>query len=741
MLRKLRNQIRLAGLTGILSLFAVNTVFAQFTNGNIVVLQVGDGSGSLSSAATASFLQEYNTTTANQTVPLYSVPLPTTGAARLTNAGSSTSEGYISRSADSLRLVVAGYDAATGTASVAGTASATVNRVVDTVNAAGAVGRAASTATQFTGGNIRSAYSANGDNYWASGSNTGTYYLGNTATPAVVQSVNANTRVLKGYNGNLYYTSASAGTFGLNRISGYPTSSSTPTLLVNTATGSSPYGFAVNDAETVVYIADDRTNGSGGIQKWVLGLVGWAHAYTLSVGTNIGARGLEVDFSGTDPVLYATTTDNKLVKITDNGSAAAFTVLATAPANTAFRGVAFAPKVMLNCVPPTLTSVSTDVTCGNTADGTISLGVSGGSGPFTYSWTGPGGYTATTENITGLAPSIYTVVVNGGGCTATLTDTINAPVTLSVSTTPMGSTQFCEGDSLTLTATATGSNISYTWLMDGAPVNNATGNTLVVTEDGTYETIVTAPGSCPDTSAAIVVTTNPAPVFTVAPSGALGICAGDSAIFDADYDPAYSYQWYMNGMPLSNADSSSLVAAAAGSYYVVVTDTNTSCAATGDTIALTVNPLPVPVISVISVGGVQTVTTNTPFNSYQWYYNNQIVVDSTSQYMATIGQGNYYVVVTDSNGCSDTSNVLSIFLDVTDVDAAAISVYPNPAQDLLHVMAPATVNVTIADMQGRVLIQERSGKILLKGLASGMYVITITRTDGALLRAEKLIIR
>jgi hypothetical protein len=53
---------------------------------------------------------------------------------------------------------------------------------------------------------------------------------------------------------------------------------------------------------------------------------------------------------GFQPVLYATTgapasTGNALVKFVDTGSAASFTHVATAPANSAFRGVALAPDV------------------------------------------------------------------------------------------------------------------------------------------------------------------------------------------------------------------------------------------------------------------------------------------------------------------------------------------------------------------------------------------------------------
>lgn len=48
--------------------------------------------------------------------------------------------------------------------------------------------------------------------------------------------------------------------------------------------------------------------------------------------------------------------------------------------------------------------------------GSIDLSVSGGIAPFTYSWSGPSGFTATTEDITGLEYGNYTVTVTDKYC-------------------------------------------------------------------------------------------------------------------------------------------------------------------------------------------------------------------------------------------------------------------------------------------------------------------------------------
>ncbi len=55
------------------------------------------------------------------------------------------------------------------------------------------------------------------------------------------------------------------------------------------------------------------------------------------------------------------------------------------------------------------------------SDGAIDLTVSGGTAPFTYAWTGPAGYTSTSEDITGLVGGDYSVTItDANGCTGSV---------------------------------------------------------------------------------------------------------------------------------------------------------------------------------------------------------------------------------------------------------------------------------------------------------------------------------
>jgi hypothetical protein len=120
----------------------------------------------------------------------------------------------------------------------------------------------------------------------------------------------------------------------------------TPSVYLATGSGSSPYAFAFNPDFTTVYVADDTLAGSGGVQRWDYNGSAWAMSYAFNALTNVGARGLAVDFSGAHPLIYATTAEstfNRLVVITDMGVSSAVTTLATAGVNQIFHGMAFAP--------------------------------------------------------------------------------------------------------------------------------------------------------------------------------------------------------------------------------------------------------------------------------------------------------------------------------------------------------------------------------------------------------------
>ncbi|MBS1723074.1 MAG: hypothetical protein JSS66_09005 [Armatimonadetes bacterium] len=345
-----------------LSALGVGSAYAgNFTPGNLVVSRVGDGSAALTSAATPVFLEEI--TTAGAAVQTIALPTADSGGNQTcTNSGNAGSEGFLSLSTDNKFVLFVGYDAPVGTAAIAGTVSATFNRVVGRVGADGALDTTTAF-DSFNTGNIRAATSTDGSAFWMAGTGSGSgsastggaryvqYGPGNLTT--LLTDAPTNWRVLQIVNGQLY-GSAMSGTFrGVNTIgSGLPTGSGNITTLLpgfdpSSTSPQSIYDFAFADGGSTLYVADDRALASGGgLQKWTFDGTNWVLQYTIQAGIGTGIRGMAIVPDPLGNHIYATTSEtsaNNLVALQDLGSGSSFAVIATAPANTRYRGVCFTP--------------------------------------------------------------------------------------------------------------------------------------------------------------------------------------------------------------------------------------------------------------------------------------------------------------------------------------------------------------------------------------------------------------
>ena len=340
----------------LLGLSAATSFGAAFGSGDLVVVQSGDGSAALSSAATAAFLDEFPSAGGSM---VQQIALPTSaigGNAALTLSGSATSEGFLTLSANGQYLTVAGYNQAPGTASVTGSIG---NRTVARIDLNGNIDTTTVLNDATSIGNVRSVISDNGSGIWVDSSSGGIRYVnyGTTGTSVQLSSTPSNVRVVNIFAGQLYTSSASGAFQGIASVgTGVPTTSGQTTTLLPgfpTSSGPSPYDYVFANS-TTLYVADDRSaTSSGGLQKWIFNGSSWSLAYTLNSGITAGLRGLTATTDGAgNETLYATTAEssaNKLVSITDSLAATTlpgsetFTIIATAAANTAYRGVEFIP--------------------------------------------------------------------------------------------------------------------------------------------------------------------------------------------------------------------------------------------------------------------------------------------------------------------------------------------------------------------------------------------------------------
>jgi hypothetical protein len=331
------------------------TYTGSFTAGNLVVSRMGAGtayptlSGYPETPGTtyAVFLQELTPTGTS----VFTYPMPTVGSKRLTQAASSTAEGFITRTPNGEAIVFAGYDAAPAVTALTG-----LPRVANVIGLNYATTRAFSSSSLYTGGTNFRSVASDGTNYWTSGNSVGINYV-TGGTPTVISSAITNTRVINTFNGNLYFSTGS-GTPGIYKVgTGLPTSSTTNTLVVAIpGTSPSPYDFVFSADGNTLYVADDRTSVQGGVYKFTFNGSTWSQAAHYYLGASYpSTSSLVVDFyTYAQPRLYVvarlnTTSQSIIASFDDNGATGeitpTFTTISTSPAFTTYRGIEFAPCV------------------------------------------------------------------------------------------------------------------------------------------------------------------------------------------------------------------------------------------------------------------------------------------------------------------------------------------------------------------------------------------------------------
>ncbi len=208
---------------------------------------------------------------------------------------------------------------------------------------------------------------------------------------------------------------------------------------------------------------------------------------------------------------------------------------------------------------------------------------------------------------------------------------------------------------------------------------------------------------------------NPTPPFSLlSVSPGTTSCQRDSVRLEVY--PGFAYEWFWNDTILVSNSGSAYYAKSAGNYKVKIIDPATGCYTwSGDTnlIFQPTTPPGFPNVGISYSNGILS-SNLTGTWAYQWIFWNGtswLPIAPPLGSVATLNptqSGNYALIATNSFGCGDTSNVITV--GDAGMDSWVqnhVVVFPNPAGRELHIRWPSglsgTYEIQIHDLSGRLM--------------------------------------
>jgi large repetitive protein len=310
-----------------------------------------------------------------------------------------------------------------------------------------------------------------------------------------------------------------------------------------------------------------------------------------------------------------------------------------------------------------------DISCNGFTDGSAEVLPTDGTPPYTYLWDAAAG-NQTTQEATNLGAGIYFVTVtDDNGCTIersiTLVDPTQLDATTSVTSDYNGEDISCNGfTDGSAEVVPTDGTAPYTYLWDAAAGNQTTQEAINLGA-GTYFVIVTDINGCSVTrdvtlseptqlDATISVTSD----FNGEDISCNGFTDGSAEVNPTDGTPPYTYLWDAAAGNQTTQEATNL---GAGTYFVTVTDDNGCTIERSITL---VDPTQLDATTTVTSnyngediscngftdGSAEVLPTDgTPPYTYLW---DAAAGNQTTQEATNLGAGNYFVTVTDNNGCT-----------------------------------------------------------------------------------------
>ena len=305
-------------------------------------------------------------------------------------------------------------------------------------------------------------------------------------------------------------------------------------------------------------------------------------------------------------------------------------------------------------------------TCNGDNTGSITVNVTGGIPPFSFSINGGTTWQATGEFLNLFAGTYTVIVKDGNGCTTTVgPNTINEPSKITITAEIVDDVTICwYNNNGSIVVLATGGTDDLQFSIDGGLTWQADGffNNLVV---GTYQVAVKDAKGCIKNGSLLTVAGPPAIVIDPTSTTTNVTCNGytDGAVNIIATGGTGALTYSLNGgAPQATGLFTGLTA---GTYTITITDAN-SCKL--DHVVTITEPDPITftsqaftditcsgandgTITIVAAGGLP---------PYQYSIDGGLTFPNATGIFTGLGAGNYTVNVKDANGCIIVGNTYTI---------------------------------------------------------------------------------
>jgi gliding motility-associated-like protein len=379
----------------------------------------------------------------------------------------------------------------------------------------------------------------------------------------------------------------------------------------------------------------------------------------------------------------------------------------------------------------------------------------------TYNWSGPSGYSSTTQNPTInnapiTAAGTYSVTATLNSCTSSAGTTIVVIHPTPVTPTAGSNTPVCTGNTLNLTSSTPSGGVTYAWTGPNAFSNtqqNPSISNVTTAAAGTYSVIATATlGTCPSATGTTTVVINPTPNISGSSSSNPTNCAsstGSITLTGLTASTAYTVKYTQGATPQTTtivSDGSGAVVILnlpAGTYTnVSVTLNNCPSNVVGPFTLVDPTPPATPVAGsnspVCSGNTLNLTATTTSPGTATWAWSGPNSFSSTTQNpnitnVPVVATGTYNVTVT-INSCTSPAGTVSVVINQTPATPVVTSNTPVCSDSTLNLGAttstPGIVTWTWTGPNGFTSIVQNPSITSVTTAASGTYNVVATATVG-----------